>query len=92
MTKTEIRNINYSVETTNEVMKLSGNFSIDTDKKLNYDVAVYLVKDNVYIGNASYSELEKGLINCTYNIPSEYKADVIALVDTSILEVKGRIK
>lgn len=41
-----------------------------------------------YIGDANYCELDGGLVNYNYNLPAANKADVIALVDTSIQEIK----
>lgn len=84
-----MQNTNYSVETSNETMKLEGNFSIDKDGRINYNVTIYLIEGGTYIGSANYCELEGNIINYNYNIPSEYKADVIALVDTSITDVKA---
>lgn len=54
----------------------------------NYNVSIYLIEDMKYIGDANYCELDGGLVNYNYNLPAANKADVIALVDTSIQEIK----
>ena len=50
--------------------------------------SIYLIEDMKYIGDANYCELDGGLVNYNYNLPAANKADVIALVDTSIQEIK----
>lgn len=87
-TTIEMQHTNYNVVTDNGTMKLEGTFNIDMNGKMNYNVSIYLIEDMKYIGDANYSELDGGLVNYNYNLPAANKADVIALVDTSIQEIK----
>lgn len=87
-TTIKMQNTNYSVITDNGTMKLEGTFNIDMNGKMNYNVSIYLIEDMKYIGDANYYELDGGLFNYNYNLPAANKADVIALVDTSIQEIK----
>ena len=51
-------------------MKLEGTFNIDMNGKMNYNVSIYLIEDMKYIGDANYCELDGGLVNYNYNLPS----------------------
>ena len=87
-TTIEMQHTNYNVVTDNGTMKLEGTFNIDMNGKMNYNVSIYLIEDMNYIGDDNYCELDGGLVNYNYNLPAANKADVIALVDTSIQEIK----
>lgn len=87
-TTIEMQHTNYNVVTDNGTMKLEGTFNIDMNGKMNYNVSIYLIEDMKYIGDANYYELDGGLVNYNYNLPAANKTDVIALVDTSIQEIK----
>ena len=87
-TTIEMQLTNYNLVTDNGTMKLEGTFNIDMNGKMNYNVSIYLIEDMKYIGDANYCELDGGLVNYNYNLPAANKADVIALVDTSIQEIK----
>lgn len=87
-TTIEMQHTNYNVVTDNGTMRLEGTFNIDMNGKMNYNVSIYLIEDMNYIGDANYCELDGGLVNYNYNLPAANKADIIALVDTSIQEIK----
>ena len=87
-TTIEMQHTNYNVVTDNGTMKLEGTFNIDMNGKMNDNVSIYLIEDMKYISDANYCELDGGLVHYNYNLPAANKADVIALVDTSIQEIK----
>ena len=87
-TTIEMQHTNYNVVTDNGTMKLEGTFNIDMNGKMNDNVSIYLIEDMKYISDANYCELDGRLVNYNYNLPAANKADVIALVDTSIQEIK----
>ena len=86
-TTIKLQNTNYSVSTANDTLKLDGNIGISDNRIDNYYVNIHTIED-VHIGYANYSECVDGSINYSFNIPADYKVDVVALVDTSITDIK----
>lgn len=90
VTQIKLQNTNYSVSTSNDTLKLDGTFSMRDSRIENYYVNIHTIA-GILVGNANYGEYESGNVNYNYNIPAEYKVDVIALVDTSIADIKSEL-
>lgn len=85
---------NYSVSTSNDTFKLEGSFNVKDNNRIEgYNASVYVIldSDSAFVGNAYYNEYENSNVNYQYNCTSNYKADVIALVDSSIADIKNEL-
>ncbi len=83
---------NYTISTSNEDgIKLEGDFSINTENKIeNYNSTIYNA-EGILLGNANYSEYEDNKVNYNYNTQPDYKLVIITLMDKSITDIKTEL-
>ena len=83
---------NYTISASNEEgIKLEGDFSINTENKIeNYNSTIYNA-EGILLGNANYNEYEYNKVNYNYNTQPDYKLTVITLVDKSITDIKTEV-
>ncbi|WP_178061969.1 hypothetical protein [Bacteroides stercoris] len=83
---------NYTISASNEEgIKLEGDFSINTENKIeNYNSTIYNT-EGILLGNANYNEYEDNKVNYNYNTQPDYKLTVITLVDKSITDIKAEV-
>lgn len=83
---------NYTISASNEEgIKLEGDFSINTENKIeNYNSTIYNA-EGILLGNANYNEYENNKVNYNYNTQPDYKLTVITLVDKSITDIKTEV-
>lgn len=79
---------NYSVSTSNDTLKLDGNFNVKDNNRIDNYYANINTTEGTHIGSASYSEYGDGNVSYQYNCTASNKASVIELVDASIVDIK----